>query len=54
VAAEELLDQPDAGGAVDPLDVQLDTTEPSFFGASIFDQLEPLVVDVARVEIRRR
>lgn len=35
------------------LDVELDTRETPFLGPLLFDELEPLVIDVARIEIDR-
>ena len=36
------------------LDVELDARETPFLGALLFDELEPLVIDMARIEIDGR
>jgi hypothetical protein len=54
VTPKELFDQPDASGAVDALDVELDPFHSGFASAIRFDELEPLVIDSAGFHVRRR
>ena len=54
LAAKQLFDEPYAGGAVDSLNIELDSRESPFFGPCFLDELEPFVIDVARVQVGGR
>ena len=54
MSPEKLLDQPYASGAVNALNIQVDAGDAAFSGPFLFDQLQPLVVDSAGLEVRGR
>jgi hypothetical protein len=51
MAPEELLDQPDTRGTVDPLDVELDARDAALPNPSLLDELQPFVVDPAGFQV---
>lgn len=51
MAPEELFDDPNAGSAVDALNVELDARNAGFPCSRRFDELQPLVIDAAGFDV---
>ena len=54
MASKELLDQPNTRSAVNSLNIELQTGDSAIGRPLFLDQLEPLVVDVAGIDVCRR